>query len=376
MSASLPLPNLRNRYAHAMILSGVGDALGYKNGDWEFCHSGEAIFQDLQKLGGLENVTVKKPGWVVSDDTVMHLATGEALIESSNQADREKLFLSLAKAYKECMHDMAGRAPGNTCMMGTHQLRPLVPHGYQIPFNPKGGGCGAAMRAMCIGLRYPRPEQLHELIAVSVESGRMTHHNPTGFLGALAAALFTAYAVQEKPPQSWGCGLLETLPLALKYIESSSYCVKENTETWDYFKTQWEKYLKLRSITDGTSEPVFPNEYGFKERDAFVKSVSFSGWGGSSGHDAPMIAYDAYMGAAGDWTELCYRSMFHAGDSDSTGVIAACWFGVTYGINSVPEKNHKQVEYRDRLEKVGLQLYDYAFPDEGKSETSPKSDSS
>ena len=37
------------------------------------------------------------------------------------------------------------------------------------------------------------------------------------------------------------------------------------------------------------------------------------------------------------------RSMFHAGDSDSTGVIAACWFGVAHGISSVPEKNHSVI---------------------------------
>lgn len=57
-----------------------------------------------------------------------------------------------------------------------------------------------------------------------------------------------------------------------------------------YFQTQWEKYLKLRNIEDGETEPTFPEKFGFPERDAFVKSVSYSGWGGSSGHDAPMIA--------------------------------------------------------------------------------------
>jgi ADP-ribosylarginine hydrolase len=45
-------------------------------------------------------------------------------------------------------------------------------------------------------------------------------------------------------------------------------------------------YLKLRDIaTEDKKEPVFPENYGVAQRDKYYKSISYSGWGGASGHD-------------------------------------------------------------------------------------------
>ncbi|XP_046855135.1 protein ADP-ribosylarginine hydrolase-like [Xenia sp. Carnegie-2017] len=171
-----------------------------------------------------------------------------------------------AKYKKTCAEDMWERAPGQTTTKACFMLRPLEEKGYIIPFNERGGGCGAAMRSMCLG-----------------------------YLGAVTAALFTAYAIQKIPPKKWGAGLLDDLPEVWEYIEKVGRDVEENNKAWGYFKNIWESYLELWSLTNGASEPKFTVTYNIPERDAFYKSVSYAEWGGSSGHDAPIITYDALM---------------------------------------------------------------------------------
>ncbi|KAL3876762.1 hypothetical protein ACJMK2_034558 [Sinanodonta woodiana] len=333
------IDKLKERFEACMVLSGVGDALGFRNGCWEFCYSGRQIHYELEDLGGIENISV------------------QSLVECDDTTDKENLYRSLARHYVECMKDMNGRAPGETCLTSCRKLRPHKQHGYLIPFNEQGGGCGAAMRAMCIGLRFPRPQDLEDLIAVSVEAGRMTHHHPTGYLGSLAAALFTSYAIQGCPVRQWGKGLMDCLPKALMYVQSQGRYVEENERTWNYFKGQWARYLAERHISDGKSDPVFPDKYGIDERDQIYDSWSFAGWGGSSGHDAPMIAYDALLFAGNNWKELCHRAMFHHGASGSTGVMAGAWFGSMFGYNGVPDVNYKNLEYLHYLKKAGAELY-------------------
>ena len=349
-----------------MVLGGVGDALGYRNDTWETCRSGERIHAEAKELGGIGSVTVTPEDWRVSDDTVMHIATAEALL--TEWSNNDLLYSAIALKYKECMRDMAGRAPGLTCSSKVHMLKPHVKEGWMIPFDRKGGGCGAAMRAAPIGLYFWRPEELDKLVAVSVESGRMTHHHPTGYLGSLAVALFVSYSVQRRPLREWGTGLLDTLETAKQYVlqHSPQRDHKEHMDNWSYFETHWRDYLALRQLTSGKTDAVFEDHdvNSVKERDVFYKSLSYSGTGGASGHDAPMIAYEALLHTwrpEGDkrrqWIYLCEHSMLHGGDSDSTGIIAAACWGAMEGYTGVPENHYKNLEYCDRLTSLGKKIH-------------------
>ncbi|KAG7257325.1 hypothetical protein CRUP_020196 [Coryphaenoides rupestris] len=237
----------------------------------------------------------------VSDDTVMHLATAEVLMEVGKK-DKQMLgalVKQLVKEYIRCMWDM---------------------------------------------------DESH-LVAVSVESGWLTHHHPTGYLGALAAALFTAYAVRGSPPvEAWGRGLMELLPRALQYVIQTGHCVEQNICSWDYFG---QTYLSQRGILDGTGKACFPEQYRAKEREKFYTQVAFRDWGGSSGHDAPMIGYDALLCAGDSWEKLAF---FHGGDSNSPGVMAASWWGAIYGFRGVPKRNYEGLEYKKRMSKAAERL--------------------
>ena len=62
--------------------------------------------------------------------------------------------------------------------------------------------------------------------------------------------------------------------------------------------------MDLRKLSKNSKTVVaatFPEQYSVLDREQFYKSVSYRGWGGASGHDSVIIAYDAILGCKGSW---------------------------------------------------------------------------
>ncbi len=74
---------MKERFTATMELAAVGDAIGYKKGAWEFNRNGNQIHEDMMRLTnnkGIMGLHVNPKDFPYSDDTVMHIATAEALL--------------------------------------------------------------------------------------------------------------------------------------------------------------------------------------------------------------------------------------------------------------------------------------------------------
>ncbi|XP_034427206.1 protein ADP-ribosylarginine hydrolase-like protein 1 isoform X2 [Hippoglossus hippoglossus] len=346
------------KFKAAMVLGAVGDALGYRKGRWEGCISGKKIQEELASLGGLGALKLDSDNWPLSDATLMLMTTAEALI--TDYWCLEDLYRELVRLYVDAMVSLQGRAPDPATVEGCVHLKP---HNFLLawhtPFNEKGSGFGAAAKAMCVGMRYWQPERLENLVEVSIEIGRMTHNHPTGFLGSMTTALFASYAVQGKSPVTWGRELMKVIPRAEEYCRKTIRHMSEYQENWFYFEAKWQFYLEERQIeTEEQNKPLFADRYDAEETDKIYKRWSSEGLAGRRGHDAPMIAYDALLAAGSDWSELCKRAMFHGGESEATGLIAGCLYGLMHGLSQqVPSGLYQDLDKRGRLEELGEKLY-------------------
>lgn len=171
--------------------------------------------------------------------------------------------------------------------------------------------------------------------------------------------------------------------VALEYLEKTNRDMDEirrDMALAKYAPLKFLDYLKNRKVdpqSPPNNAPGFPESFGVAERDEYNLRWAHSNWAGASGDDSVIISLDSLLGAlcvAGlpgpdadgkipaegfddvdgkVWFELVERAVLHKGDNDSTGTIAAAWYGALFGLTHVPARFYHELEKFDRLVAAG-----------------------
>lgn len=366
------MENYEERYIATMVLHALGDTIGFKNSEWEFMKTKSLSDNVMEKvyefvhLGGVNNVPQK--GWNISDDTLMHIQVAKTLLSNystvstfcSNMVNE---FLDVYKTEFSSQEGINKRRPGIRLLSSLKKLN-IDPSFDNLGYNYYSGGSGASMRSSCIGLAYYGINNRNELIKYSIESSRVTHNSAIGYLGGMVAALFTAYAMENKDIKLWPYLMMDLFKndTINKYIETSNRDYNEYKNDVHTFINKWSIYMNHKFNDDGsiiyrrsTKNLVYRTNYYYDNFGFHDKNNEM--FPGSGGDDSVIIAYDALLDSEGNWEKLIFYAMLHGGDTDTTGCIAASWYGAIYGYGDVPLSRIDILENKGLLEDLGKKLF-------------------
>jgi ADP-ribosyl-[dinitrogen reductase] hydrolase len=334
---------------HGCLLGGaLGDALGYP---LEFLKPASVIAErfgtmpprDIPGAGGDDVLAA------VSDDTPMTLFTAEAILRARGARSNAWAPFALG-AYQRwhgaqalsrkaswspprgqgwllAEHRMhARRAPGNTCM-GAIARSFMVDDLCSVTNPPNGSkGCGAVMRSAPFGLAGSTRE---EAFRAACDAGALTHGHPSGYLsgGYLASLVFDLVR---------GTSLPEAM------------CAADDLLIGEAGHAELAQALAAARAVGLAGAP--PS----------VDAIQSLG-GGWVGEEALAIALACALSVAGTSQEAVahalWRSVAHAGDSDSTGAITGNVLGAMLGTAAMPSRWLEQVELRDVIDRIARDLY-------------------
>ncbi|WP_449431082.1 ADP-ribosylglycohydrolase family protein [Pseudomonas putida] len=200
------------------------------------------------------------------------------------------------------------RAPGSTCL---DALKASPRLGAVAENNSKG--CGALMRvAPCAFFA--------NAFDYAAQSGRLTHGHPTGYL---AAGLF-ADILQRLAEQGGGLEHAVTQSLA-----------------------QYGQLAGMEETRSLIERVLFFFYEGYRPTAQRINELG----GGWVAEEALAIGVWCAL-AASSFEEGVIMAVNHAGDSDSTGLIAGHLLGVQYGAGAIPARWLQRLELREVIEQV------------------------
>jgi ADP-ribosylarginine hydrolase len=382
------MTKLNEKIEASIMLASYFETVGFKNGVWEFNYRINTdslskyinilaiLLHHYTILGGSLNIDITD--WYASDDTIMILATSEAIINGGGENNYIKAYIN----YYDLLYD-AKRASG----INTIDTLKLLKKGIRIDnmvSKSNMGGNGAAMRTGPIGIFWHK--NIEKVIQESIIASRLTHNYYIGFLGGMVTALFTSFAINNIPAWKWA----EELIKLYNNKTIHKYWPKEQVhkiEDLDDYISYWKRYQETRisklKYKNSIDNFIFPNDraeflMGFfpnqKIKTMALQGQSFKNlswdWNrlGGSGLDVCIYTYDCLLMSIQPknigtkimdlndikycWDTFMTLVSVHPGDSDTTGAIGGTWFGALNGWDGFDNKRTTQLEFNNELKKV------------------------
>lgn len=358
------------------LLHALGDTIGFKNGIWEFNY-GNNNFSDMRNtveivsefisLGGITGISLKD--WNISDDTILNYVIGKFILDLGNHVILNDKNINILK--KNIIDYIIldnkkniERGYGTTTIKSIKKWEDNIDIDERTePFQYFSGGNGCAMRTLSIGLRFYNDKDLDNLIEYSIQTSKITHNSPIGFLGGFCTAYFIKLAVNNIPLVNWVYDLIDILQSdkIKKYINIDDddvyFAYRTSIKIWkiylDYFFSDEKKPLNLKTSINLMSRFRLFDELERVISDENIKII------GGNGQTAVIMAYNALLDCDGNWEKLVYYAMLHGGDSDTVGSIAGGLYGAVYGYDKVPENMLKYIEMKKELIELGEKYFDF-----------------
>jgi len=355
------MSNKIENYFASIYLAAIGDKIGFGNGDRERNYTNVLMVENnpnFEKIGeGLSTLMIFKfiaEGAIIgldidnlklSDDTEMHIGTIKGLVQQ--YTDRNDLYNKITDHYIEAFKDL--NYMRDVLLAGRQTLEAIKninagTNWKKFSYSKTAGGSGGPMRTMAIGLAFYQTNNLLRLIESSIMITQITHPNCIAYIGSIASALFTSYAIRDMNPETWIFELIRLLEsetidnivekLKPEFTENFKEDKKEFLhKLLTYVETSFEDYSYL--ITDTNIRSIYPWKRMLYYYDNFSSNKKVF-YPGSGADDVIIIAYDCLLMSKNNYEKLIYTSMINIGDSDTIGSISSAWYGALYGFKNVP----------------------------------------
>jgi ADP-ribosylarginine hydrolase len=354
---------MNNKINASLCIGSYLDTLGFKDGNWEFNFGLEPetlikaslvlneITHQYFALGG-NNIDISK--WNASDDTILMIATKNAVIKGGKDKDYIEEYL---KSLPELIKDK--RQSGFSTIKSLNILKKTKK--LSLEYSSNMGGNGAAIRTAFIGLKYNKKDDFNKLLHQSIFSSRLTHNYTVGFLGGFVTAYFCSLAMNNIDPFKWAELLISKINNIDNYMKKTD--IYDNyMRDKDLFWDLWKKYIeeRLLGFEYKSKEYIFSADR-YNELIKYTPGISKIspdyGKFAASGIGAVIVAYDSLLMSYNfkkkeyNFENLVFFSTLHFGDNDSTGIIAGCWYGALNGFKDFSKDKIDMLEFKDLLYK-------------------------